>query len=866
MSLKLFEKSHESEFLKTLKKEERKFFFKKEIWEDNIQLFKYILIIGLVVIIFIPFVLILTSNPPDFENDSNYEDFNDFFDDWIILTTVPMLYFCILFPFLIFYNGVKDFFLFQKTFFKRFQFGTTYYTRIIKKNSSLLFLPFSRFKTIKFRIINLISKILIIAMIVMLIPTFIDFRSFDISIIDLLLYFFAIPLMVLIVFNIVFLIINAIKILDQKIVKIIYGVFLTFLILSYVSFQYLSNTIFYTIIKNIWITIFTRIQYLTAYIMWWEGNVIIRLLVFGIFLLSCNILTKTNIFLFSKINSFGFKDPEQMKVKFKTVEFTKGKTQDFLQYNYKTFWKTGSKVLINARILKIKRLARQFAIPFLFITLFILYIIFKTDDLFYLMCLNQFFVIYFIVIVLISKSQEKVNQGLKIEFLKILPEPPKKIYRNLLKSDIIYILFFWLILILPVIITILLTIFISSISNEILYLLSIFSMIIGVSLLITISILFFFNLDFIRGMKRFYEKGTFKRYPFLPVFPIFTILTIINLILFPILLGCIADWDGNLTYFSGIYIFIFFIIFPFLTILTLKYVVKKAFCGLKFKSFDKSRIIPFLVLIFYIFIFFIPVSYNNITEYSAEIDKSDLPDENLYIVDNHEIWDDEIGTIYNNIIIKNNGILEIRNCTFTLQKNVSSIGFFVLDGGKLFIENSTLKTRTSGNKDYNFEVYGQMNIYNSLFEYLSCLEIYSDEVIIFNTTFESFQKCGVLIGESSPTIKNCRIRNYGKPGIKIINGNPKIKSCEILQNDIGILILENSEPIILDCEIYYNNIGVFAQNSNPILKNNFIRYNWDFGLMTIDSKPKLENNVIKYNRKVDYEDDSKFNMIDYITQ
>lgn len=271
------------------------------------------------------------------------------------------------------------------------------------------------------------------------------------------------------------------------------------------------------------------------------------------------------------------------------------------------------------------------------------------------------------------------------------------------------------------------------------------------------------------------------------------------------------------------------------------------------------------------------------------------------IVSGNEEFVNKTILLTGNLTVKREGALVLKNSTLIM--NCSDDGEYLINiskEGKFEACNTTI---TSVNKTlgYRFEVYGTMTIKKCKLSYLgdnvpswaapyAGIKIFSDNVVISNTTIQYSRAYGIISSNSSFAIINSTItlNNYdgilcygGSPNIisNIISsnsgrgiiykgiGSPRIENNVITYNQIGIatsasikisdnVIAHNTLGVscsaaarIANCTISDNDVGIVASKEAPTVVNSVISNSshWDF-LVEQNAHPKMYNTTLNENK------------------
>ena len=208
------------------------------------------------------------------------------------------------------------------------------------------------------------------------------------------------------------------------------------------------------------------------------------------------------------------------------------------------------------------------------------------------------------------------------------------------------------------------------------------------------------------------------------------------------------------------------------------------------------------------------------------------------------------------IYVHEDSSLLIRNSTITFtMTEEKGCSMYVAEGGRLEIMNSFIGSATS-EYGYGFEIYGEATFADSRFSGIygpddiingdGGMEIYSDDVVLFNCTIADNPVNGILISCASPTIENCVIKGNEDDGIEIHHSNARIMNCTIQDNEWGMIFFD-SKCRVLNNTIENNRHGIFIEFSSPVIRNNTFENNTEYAVGTL------------YGSAVDYNDNTFIN-------
>ncbi len=190
----------------------------------------------------------------------------------------------------------------------------------------------------------------------------------------------------------------------------------------------------------------------------------------------------------------------------------------------------------------------------------------------------------------------------------------------------------------------------------------------------------------------------------------------------------------------------------------------------------------------------------------------------------------------------------------------------VLDDATLILHNSTLMFNCSSDKEftiwvdedsqldlincsilsvnanfgYGFEIYGTANIVNSTISNVwgdeenenwdGGIEIYSDSVIIKDSTITQGQTNGILVFDCSPLIIGNTIRGCHDDAVEIHFSHSTIIRNTIEHNGWGVIIWPESDVTISRNVIRNNDCGVSILSTSASIKNNTFTENYDYAI------------------------------------
>jgi nitrous oxidase accessory protein NosD len=179
------------------------------------------------------------------------------------------------------------------------------------------------------------------------------------------------------------------------------------------------------------------------------------------------------------------------------------------------------------------------------------------------------------------------------------------------------------------------------------------------------------------------------------------------------------------------------------------------------------------------------------------------------------------------IVVRKGETFDLVNCTVRFRSvHESNHGIWVGRGGHLNLVNTTVEP-TDPITGFYFEVHGTALVsgstINTTADYLdsddidSGLEIYNEDVLVVNTTFNGALGKALSIHGCSPRIVGCTFNDSNSAGIDVYGGAPVIESCTFIDCYYGIL-LENSDALITDCTFIKNFNGIRIRWSDPTIQ------------------------------------------------
>ena len=246
----------------------------------------------------------------------------------------------------------------------------------------------------------------------------------------------------------------------------------------------------------------------------------------------------------------------------------------------------------------------------------------------------------------------------------------------------------------------------------------------------------------------------------------------------------------------------------------------------------------------------------------------DLSYSNWEINNESKIIKDNI-SLNGHLFIFNNGNLTCNNANITFYPSYNGqCSIEVLDGGSIFISNSTNISTNIPVKRFNFRVQNGAKIImtNSEIHHCGYSDFYTgliletdDAIIEFNEISNNY--FGIYSYRSSPIIRNNIISGNDKYGIYCFYSNATIKKNLISDNECGVMV-SSSEPDFVENQILINKqygIEFRGSVSRTNIKNSQILNNHIDIFTDYFARPTLINCTISNKMKLDR--DSKITTI-----
>ena len=220
-----------------------------------------------------------------------------------------------------------------------------------------------------------------------------------------------------------------------------------------------------------------------------------------------------------------------------------------------------------------------------------------------------------------------------------------------------------------------------------------------------------------------------------------------------------------------------------------------------------------------------------------------------YVEDGDEVtYSDEVILLNGDLIINNGGVLIFENTELYSNargdKN-ATLRIVVEEGGSFFVSDSLISSRYEvdqykGNQfwRYKFEVYGRLNMTNTIVEYMwGNLEgVWLEDPDV--GTLHQTNTGGIEIYSSDVFIQGCTITRGQSCGMNIREGSPIILDTEFIANDqIGMSILDSDiAAIIKGCTFSDNELrGITIHSDNLEFSDSVIQNNGGSGFFIINS-------------------------------
>jgi parallel beta-helix repeat protein len=215
------------------------------------------------------------------------------------------------------------------------------------------------------------------------------------------------------------------------------------------------------------------------------------------------------------------------------------------------------------------------------------------------------------------------------------------------------------------------------------------------------------------------------------------------------------------------------------------------------------------------------------------------------------------------IIMNDNLVLEdasliLHNSTLTFNcSSDKEFSIWVDENSRLDLINCTILS-VNANLGYGFEIYGTANIVNSTISNVwgdednenwdGGIEIYSDSVMVIDSTITHGQTNGILVFDCSPLIIGNIIRGCEDDGLEIHFSESFIVDNTVEHNGWGIIIWPESDVTISQNVIRNNDYGISIYLSSASIENNTFTENLEYAVKyDEESDVKFANNVFMNN-------------------
>ena len=141
-----------------------------------------------------------------------------------------------------------------------------------------------------------------------------------------------------------------------------------------------------------------------------------------------------------------------------------------------------------------------------------------------------------------------------------------------------------------------------------------------------------------------------------------------------------------------------------------------------------------------------------------------------WVINDVQSYTDDTFILYGDLFIRDNGSLTLNNCTIKMALGSPDPGHNITvesDGTFNLLNNSLITTNSTDPDPYEFRIDGKALIENSTVEKMKDralddedgIQIYSDDVIIANSTVQNGYGTGIYVEDSSIKITNSSIIN-----------------------------------------------------------------------------------------------------------
>jgi parallel beta-helix repeat protein len=222
------------------------------------------------------------------------------------------------------------------------------------------------------------------------------------------------------------------------------------------------------------------------------------------------------------------------------------------------------------------------------------------------------------------------------------------------------------------------------------------------------------------------------------------------------------------------------------------------------------------------------------------------------------VYDGENILATNTVTVRHGEVLTITNSTVTFDPAPGlDYGIWVGPGGRLQLKNVTLGSVDNG-VGFAFEIHGSARIEDCIIRSLAKnpdqingdggIEVYSDDVVVLNTTFLRPLSQGLMLIDSSPMVINCTFNDSVDDGIEIHGGSPLIEDCRFERCEFAI-VMWRSNATVKRCTFVRNGEGIYISGSSPTIEDcSFINTDGSAIAYMKGTTPVLTNNTYSGNK------------------
>ncbi len=274
------------------------------------------------------------------------------------------------------------------------------------------------------------------------------------------------------------------------------------------------------------------------------------------------------------------------------------------------------------------------------------------------------------------------------------------------------------------------------------------------------------------------------------------------------------------------------------------------FYGRWTKQVDLRPVVAFVTALLVIFSAVYIVSPGGVSIPGEEIrTTTDPPDSTLAL--GHYQGTDLIAS--GPVTVRNGEVLSLVNSTLNfLPSPGNSYGLWVGAGGTLTLVNSTI-TCSDLSVGFTFEIHGSARIDGSRIDGTNAdpekvngeggVELYSDDIIIRNTTFANAQSAAVMTVDCSPVLEDCTFVDVLDEGVEAHKGRPVIRNCTF-ERCAWPMILWMCDAVIENCTFSNCPVGISMMASEPSIRYCTFKNIGSYALkISVDSDPDLEGNI-----------------------